>query len=97
MNYDTKFRKELEDGFEAKQLTESSIKLYISNLQRLNDDKPLKNFDFLKNVDDVIKKLDKYKENTKRNYLITIVSSLSLGKNNKLYNQYYDLLIERVC
>ena len=45
---------------------------------------------FLKNEDNIIKKLSKYKDNTKRNYLISIVSVLSLEKKNKkLYDKYY--------
>lgn len=81
-----------------KNLSDSSIKLYLSNLSKLNDDKPIKNLNFLVDSEKIIVKLDKYKENTKRNYLIAITSILSLfrdknKKMNKLYNEYLQRMI----
>jgi integrase len=65
----------------------------------LNDNFPLKNLNFLKNVDEIINKLKKYKENTKRGYLISICSALSTDKDTKtkmkIYNQYYKLLSDK--
>jgi len=107
MNFETEFKKKLIEKFETKtygrskdkNLSENSIKLYIRNLEKLNNDLPLKNLNFLKDVDDIIEKLDKYKENTKRGYLISICSALSNDKTNKaknkLYDQYYQKLSKK--
>lgn len=98
MNYDTDFRKKIVDFLKEKKLSVNSINLYIGNLQRLNDG-PLKNFNFLKNQNEIVEKLQKYKENTKRGYLISIVSVLSMNKDSKagkkLYDTYYNLLMEK--
>ena len=84
---------------EKKGLNSSSITAYIRNLHKLNNDAPFSSFNFLKDTNKIIEKLKKYKENTKRNYLISIVSVLSLFKDNKttekLYNTYYDLMMAK--
>jgi integrase len=76
-----------------KNLSDSSINLYIRNLERLNNN-TFKNLMFLKNYEDIELKLNNYKPNTKRTYLISIVSCLSLFKNEpkykKIYKFYYD-------
>lgn len=99
MEYNTEFRKSLVDKMREKNLSESSIKMYIRNLEKLNDDMPLKNFNFLKNIDSILEKLKNYKENTKRGYIISIVSSLSTDKGTKakkkLYDDYFKIMIEK--
>jgi hypothetical protein len=94
----TPFRKEIEKKFEDKKLSPNSIKLYIRNLEKLNSDEPLKNLNFLKSPEEIMKKLEKYKDNTKRGYLISICSILSTDKGNKakekLYNDYFALLLD---
>ena len=87
----SKFKGSLIAKLNEKDLSPSTIKYYISNLERLNDNKPLSNFDFLKDKEKIMKLLDKFKPNTKRNYLISIVALLGLDKkNNKLLDLYYD-------
>jgi len=99
MNYDTDFKKSLSDGFEEKKLASSSVKMYLRNLEKLNDDMPLKNFNFLKDVPAILQQLEKYKQNTQRGYLISIVSALGLDKSNKakqkLYDDYYKLMMDK--
>jgi len=99
MEYDTKCKKELEAGLKNKGLADSSIKLYLRNLEKLNDNQPLKNLNFLKNVGDITAKLERYKENTKRGYLISICSVLSLDKGTKpkakLYDDYFQLMMNK--
>lgn len=99
MNYDTDFKKQLEDGFMEKKLATTSIKMYLRNLEKLNDDMPLKNLNFLKEISAIEQRLAKYKENTKRGYLISIVSALSLDKSTKqkqkLYDDYYKLMMDK--
>lgn len=99
MDYDTKTKKDLEAGLINKGLAPSSIKLYLRNLEKLNDDQPLKNLNFLKDVSAITGKLERYKENTKRGYLISICSVLSLDKGTKpkakLYDDYFKLMMDK--
>jgi integrase len=77
----------------GKPLSDSSIKLYIRNLEKLNNDAPLKNLTFLKNSDLVEKKLEDYKPNTRRSYFISIVSCLATEPTlKKLYDKYFKLM-----
>jgi len=87
----------LEEVLTNKNITESSKSLYIKNLVRLNGSE-IKNLNFLKDIEKVKMKLESYKPNTQRTYIISIVSvlkSLSLKepkKYAKLYNGYYAIL-----
>lgn len=90
------FKEQLKGELKKKNLSDSSITLYLRNLERLNNNKPLKSLSFLSKIDDIKSRLDEYKDNTKRNFLISIVSSLSVCKDNKtcerLYKKYYELM-----
>lgn len=93
---ETPFKTQLRDKLKNKELTNSSINLYLRSLEKLNNDEPLKNLNFLKDPENILKKLENYKENTKRSYLIAITSILSTDKNTKtkekLYNAYLDMV-----
>lgn len=95
MTYETEFKQELATKLQDKDVSETSIKLYLRNLEKLNDDQPLKNIKFLKDYDNIIESLNDYKPNTQRNYIIAINSVLSLdpSKNKKLRQQYFDLMM----
>lgn len=83
---------------EKKNLSDSSIKVYLRNLKKLNKDEGFKNFNFLKDADIIQRRLDIYKENTKRNFLISIVSVLSLSDKpviKKLHDKYYNLMMKK--
>ena len=99
MDYETKYKTELLNKFKEKELSETSINAYLRNLEKLNNDMPLKNLNFLKDKDVILSKLENYKPNTKRNYLISIVSALSTDKSNKtkekLFNDYFILMMEK--
>lgn len=87
----------LDEVFKNKAITESSKKLYCSNLKRLNGGLEVKDFKFLTNADKVAETIKDSKPNTQRNYYIVICSVLGeLKKNNKkyekLYNTYYKIL-----
>ena len=90
------FMEQLENDLrEKKQLSESSIQAYLRNLKKLNNDEPLKNFNFLKNPDIILHRLNSYKETTKKNYIVSIVSALSLYDKpalQKLHKKYYALM-----
>jgi integrase len=97
MNYNTNFKIDLQNKFKDKNISQSSINLYLRNLEKLNDDEPLKNFNFLSSSESIIKKLSDYKPNTYRGYIISICSALHLYDNKKiqkLYNEYYELLMK---
>jgi hypothetical protein len=90
----------LDTILENKNITDSSRKLYKANFVRLNDGEPVLKFDFLKDVETITDKLSKYKENTKRNYIIAITSLLhDLSQTNpkkykSTYEKYFKLLNE---
>lgn len=77
-------------------ITASSRKLYTHNLSKLNKGKPIKNLNFLSPAS-VLDGLKEMNPNTRRTYLIAIVSALKgrpEAKHKKLYNQYYDELMK---
>jgi hypothetical protein len=82
--------------FDGKVISDSSKNLYLKNLVRLNGGQPLKNLNFLKDVETIQKKLDELKPNTRRTYIIAIVSLLKSlidqPKMKKLYDRYYPSL-----
>lgn len=89
------FIEDLKQKLLEKKLSPSSINLYIRNLEKLNNNEQFKNFNFLKKYEDINNKIDKYKDNTKRSYYISIVSALSVEpKLKKLYNNYHTKMME---
>ena len=58
-------------------LKNNSLTNYINNLKKLNDNTDFKSVSFLKNTDEIIKKLAHYKDTTKRNYLNSIIVILN--------------------
>ena len=89
------FVDDIKQKLSEKNLSQSSINLYIRNLEKLNNDETFKNFNFLKKIDEINNKLEKYKNNTKRSYYISIVSVLSIDpKYKKLYDKYYKLMLD---
>lgn len=83
---------------DKKKLSDSSIQAYLRNLRKLNSDEVFKNFNFLKDLEVIQRRLDGYKENTKRNYLISIVSVLSISDKptiKKLHDKYYSLMMKK--
>jgi hypothetical protein len=91
---------DLTEIFTNKNITDSSRKLYLANLVRLNGGLPPKNLKFLSDVEAIKEKLQKYKPNTQRSYIISIVSLLKglkekqQKKFSKLYDTYYSILDE---
>lgn len=89
------FIDDLKQKLIEKKLSPSSINLYIRNLEKLNNNDQFKSFNFLKKIDDINTKIDKYKDNTKRSYYISIVSALSTEpKLKKLYDKYYKMMMD---
>jgi len=69
-------------------IKDSTKKLYLHNLKKLNGDKEVKDFKFLKKVDSIMEIINSKPKNTGRSYLIAIVSAVK-GKDDKLYAKYY--------
>ena len=89
----------LDEVFKDKKITESSKKLYCSNLKRLNGGQEIKDFKFLANSEKIAEIIKDSKPNTQRNYYIVICSVLGeLKKDNKKYEKlyaiYYKILTE---
>jgi hypothetical protein len=89
----------IEDIFKCKDLTKSSLDSYKAKLNKLNDNKPIKNLNFLNNIENIKDKIKDFKPNTQRNYFIAIASILKCYlTNNKtkkietLYNEYSKIL-----
>jgi hypothetical protein len=83
------------ENLRNKGITDSSLKLYYSNLKRLNNGEEIKSLTFLKDVEKIMQKLEKYKSNTQRSYVISIVSLLKEEpKLKKLYDSYYQILMK---
>jgi len=77
-------------------ISASSRKLYTYNLTKLNKGKPIKNLTFL-SPPAILEGLREMNPNTRRTYLIAIVSSLKdrpEAKYKKLYNRYYEELMK---
>ena len=80
-----------------KEVSESSKKLYIHNLKKLNGDKVPVNLNFLKNTEKILTQLEGKVPNTRKSYLIAIVKALKMTNTKptlKLYDVYYPYLVK---
>jgi integrase len=80
------------EKLKSKNLSDSSISLYVKALKNLNDKKEIKSLSFLNKPSVVLEKISHYKPTTQRNVIIAIVSILK-ALDNKLYQKYYDIMI----
>ena len=85
------------DPFERKtDISVTTRKLYMFNLRKLNDGKEVKNLNFLSKPE-IGSKLEALKPNTRRTYIIAVVSSLKdrpEAKYKKLYRKCYKMLVD---
>ncbi len=70
-------------------ISDNSKKLYLSNIKRLNGNVIPKNTNFLKDTDKINNIIDKYSNNTKKSYYISIVSYLKDKKVPKKIKDYW--------
>ena len=71
--------------FKCKDITASSLNLYKTKLTILNDNKQIKNINFLYDIENITKKINHLKPNTRRTYIIAIVSLLAcMNKSQKV-------------
>ena len=83
---------------EEKGITESSADAYIRTLYVLNDRKPFKNLAFLRNVEEIEKKIAEYAQSTQKNAVASITSVLSIFPSpiyKRLYRLYGEKLKEK--
>lgn len=86
---------QLKNKLKEKDLSDGSINLYLRNLKKLNNNEEFNSLNFLSKTNDIIEKIKDLKDNTKRQYLISIVSCLkALGNKPALYKKYYKLMID---
>lgn len=82
-------------SLENKNISTSTLNLYIKNLKRLNDGNEIKNLNFLKDSEKVLDKIKHLKPNTRKTYIISIVSLLKQdAKQKKLYDKYFTILMD---
>jgi hypothetical protein len=85
----------IEGKLTGRGLSEGSLKLYEANLKRLNNGNEIKNLNFLKDTESIIKQIKEKKDTTARSYIIAICSILKNDlRMQKQYDIYYKLLIE---
>ena len=75
--------------FKCKDLSPSSIQTYKTKFIKLNDDKPVRNLNFLLDIDKVKNKIEPLKPNTQRTYYIAICSILKCMINNNQANKTF--------
>jgi hypothetical protein len=76
-------------------MSDSSKKLYLHNLKKLNDGKELKDFNFLKKTDEVMKKMPSNR-NTARSYIIASVNACKGRKGFKKALEFYTKLMDDI-
>ena len=81
---------------EDKKVAESTANLYVKNLWTLNGGKPFNNLSFLRNTEEVEKKLAEYADSTRKTFLASIVSVLSLFKDKPTYKKVYQHYHEKM-
>lgn len=91
------FIEQLKHKLTNTKITDTSIDLYLKNLKRLNNNQDFKNLNFLLDIDKINNFIDKYKINTKRSYIVSIVSCLNVIKDSNkkfksLYDKYYKIM-----
>jgi integrase len=89
--------KELKD---KREIADSTASQYIRTLYSLNSELPFKNLAWLKNTASVELRLENYAESTKKTFLSTIVSTLSLynqkSSYKKIFAYWYNRMMEKV-
>lgn len=94
---------DIDEIFSCKEITKSSLDLYKTKLQILNDNKPIKNINYLYDIEKIQDKIKELKGNTRRTYIIAITSILACltkedkkpsKKLKKLYQDYSKILDE---
>ena len=78
----------IQDYFKKRKLSESSVKLYLQRLRKLNAGVEPTQVDYLQHYDDILEQISTLSNNTQRGYLITIVQAL---KSTNKYDDEKDI------
>lgn len=91
----TKFMKTIKEKLIENELAEGTANLYITKLRKLNGDSDFNTLTFLKDTQEIKKKIENLEnKNTKKSYITSIVSILNVmkikqyEKNNIVYKAY---------
>jgi hypothetical protein len=76
-------------------MSDSSKKLYLHNLKKLNDGKELKDFNFLKKTEQIMVKMPKNR-NTCRSYIIAVVNACKNRKGFKKTLEFYTKKMDEI-
>jgi hypothetical protein len=76
-------------------MSDSSRKLYLHNLKKLNDGKEIKDFNFLKKTEDIMKKMPTNR-NTARSYIIACVNACKGRKGFKKALEFYTKMMDQI-
>jgi hypothetical protein len=80
----------IDDIFSTKDISESSKKLYMRNISKLNNNEPINDLIFLGDLEAIQSRINRYKPTTKRSFIIAIICLIKEDKD--LYKKYYDIL-----
>jgi len=83
------------EAFIGGSMSDSSKKLYLHNLKKLNNGKELKDFTFLKKTEDVMK-LMPANRNAARSYIIAAVNACKGRKGFKKALEFYTKLMDQI-
>ena len=80
----------------VRKIKENSLKAYLIILKKLNNNKEVESLNYLKEKEDIIKKIKEKALTTQRNYLGAILVALPILKDSKDLLDYYKLELEKV-
>jgi len=86
----SKFMRKVEDGLKARELSDATIKAYMSRLRLLNAGRAFSSFAFLKDIPAIDAIIAKGAENTQKNFYSAILSCTQDYKTKKTYRKAID-------
>ena len=69
---------------QSRTIKPNSLRLYLTNLKKLNNDEKVKDLEFLKNKENILEKIEKFKLTTQRVYLTSVIVALQTEKEKYL-------------
>jgi len=76
-------------------MSDSSKRLYLHNLKKLNDGKEIKDFNYLKKTEDIMEKMPSNR-NTARSYIIAVVNACKGRKGFKKALEFYTKKMDEI-
>lgn len=86
----------IHDTLKAREYSDATIKAYMSRLRLLNLGKPFNSLAFLRKIPAIDEIIAKGKENTQKNYYVTITSVLRDYKHQNTYRKTYDYYMRKL-